>query len=98
TLTTFSTFGNTHLAVVIVLLVYGVFSPSGRRTAVFALIVLLLNLGAYAFFSLNELRYNIALLPLLALVGGVGAARLAKHGLSPILILGLWALSPLLLD
>ncbi len=57
-----------------------------------------LNLAAYYVFSLNELRYNMAILPLLALIAGFGVAELARRRVPAILIVGIWALSIVPLD
>lgn len=95
---TFSTFSNTGLALLALLLVFSLLARPSRRLWLLTLILLPLNLAAYYAFSLNELRYNMALLPLLALIVGFGVNELAKRRVPPLLILGIWVAGALALD
>lgn len=87
---TFSAFSNTHLALLGLLCVFSLVARPAWRIWLWIAALFSLNLVAYYIFSLNELRYNMALLPLLALVAGFGIDELKKRRVSPVIILGLW--------
>ncbi|MDX1994528.1 MAG: glycosyltransferase family 39 protein [bacterium] len=55
------------------------------------LLLLPLNLVAYYILSVNELRYSLTLLPLLAVIAGFGIAELARQRVPAILVIVIWA-------
>jgi hypothetical protein len=78
----------------------GVGSIIGRKRSaamVWALLAVLLpaTLVAYALTSLNEPRYAFAVLPLLALIAGLGMAALHRRRIPAALLLALWLLPAL---
>lgn len=55
------------------------------------LVLLPLNLAAYYVLSVDELRYSLTLLPLLAILAAVGLVELARRRVPMALLLVLWA-------
>ncbi|MBL8153498.1 MAG: hypothetical protein JNM70_04880 [Anaerolineae bacterium] len=84
-------FSNGGLALLAILLVMSGFSRPARAVW-FCLIVLVAAaaLGNQVIPVISELRYLLAAWPLLALLTGLGTARLARRGLPPALIWGAW--------
>ncbi|MBA3872925.1 MAG: glycosyltransferase family 39 protein, partial [Anaerolineae bacterium] len=95
---TFTAFSNAGVALLIVLLALSLLSRRARWVWFLGVVLLLLNLAGYYIFGLIELRYNIALLPFLALLAGFGLDELAQRRIPPILIIGIWLVSALSLD
>ncbi|MEP7290250.1 MAG: hypothetical protein ABI835_00650, partial [Chloroflexota bacterium] len=85
------TFSNGSLALLALLLAFSLLAQRARWIWALALVLLPLNLAAFYAFSLNEPRYNLALLPLLALLAGLGVNELAKRRIPAVLIFGIWA-------
>ncbi len=92
---TFTAFSNTNVGLLALLLAFALLARRARWLWAVTLVLLPLNLAAYYVFSLNELRYNMAILPLLALIAGFGVTELARRRVPAILIVGIWALSSL---
>ncbi|MBI1278589.1 MAG: hypothetical protein GC179_10730 [Anaerolineaceae bacterium] len=88
---TFTAFSNTSVAVLIVLLAFSWLARPVRWVWVLGVVLFVLNLAAYYVFGLPELRYNMALLPFLALLAGFGLDELAKRRIPPLLIVTVWA-------
>jgi hypothetical protein len=88
---TFTAFSNTSVALLIVLLVLSLMARRARWVWITGLMMLVLNLVAYYLFGLIELRYNMAILPFLAILAGFGLDELAKRRIPPLLIVGIWA-------
>ena len=95
---TFTAFSNTDVGLLALLLAFALLARRARPLWLIALVLLPLNLAAYYGFSLNELRYNMAILPLLALIAGFGVYELARRRIPPVLIVGIWVLSIIPLD
>ena len=95
---TFVAFSNTSVALLALLLVFAVRVRGARHLWAILVAVLGLNLIAYYLFSLNELRYNMAVLPLLALLAGFGVYELAKRRVPALVILSLWTAGVLVMD
>lgn len=87
------TFSNGSIALFTLLLAFSLLTRRSRWIWVLTLMLLPLNLAAYYAFSLNEPRYNLAMLPLLALLAGFGVNELAKRRIPPALIGGIWLLA-----
>lgn len=88
---TFAAFSNGSLALLAILFAFSLLNRRARWLWLLFLLLLPLNLAAYYVFSLNELRYNMALLPFLALLAGVGVAELAHRRIPAALVLTVWA-------
>jgi hypothetical protein len=86
------TLSNGSLALLALLLAFSLLARRSRWIWLLALLLFPLNLAAYYAFSLNEPRYNLAMLPLLALLAGFGVNELAKRRIPPALICGIWLL------
>ncbi len=95
---TFTAFSNGGLALLALLLAFSLRVRAARWIWLLALLLLPLNLAAYYLFGLNELRYNMAVLPLLALLVGFGVYELAKRRVPAVLILAVWAAGAFVLD
>jgi hypothetical protein len=95
---TFTAFGNASVALLALLLAFSLRARAARRVWLLLLLLLPLNLAAYYLFSLNELRYNMTVLPLLALLVGFGVDALAKRRVPAVLILSIWLAAGLALD
>ncbi len=86
-------FSNGNFALLAVL---GVYALTWRKRATwtlwfFALGVLALALGVNFWSkSLSQIRYAMMWWPVLALVAGVGVAAMARAGISPTIVLGVW--------
>ncbi|MFN8527430.1 MAG: hypothetical protein U0670_02320 [Anaerolineae bacterium] len=77
------------------------FSFRKRATGFLWLIVLLLaviTLAAYFFTRLSEIRYGMAVLPFLAMLGGLGVAELHRRRVPAVALLTLWCAPALLLS
>lgn len=88
---TFSAFSNTSVALLVLLLAFSLLARRARPVWLLAALLMPLNLTAYYLFSLNELRYNMTMLPLLALLAGFGLHELSKRRVPALLIVGIWA-------
>lgn len=95
---TFTAFSNTSVALLILLLAMSLLAHPARWVWITGLMMLALNLAAYYKFGLIELRYNMAVLPFLALLAGFGLDELAKRRIPPVLIVGIWVGSVFVLD
>jgi hypothetical protein len=95
---TLTAFSNVGVALLIVLLALSLLARRARWVWISGLMMLTLNLVAYYQFGLIELRYNMALLPFLALLAGFGLDELAKRKIPAVLIIGIWIVSGLSLD
>lgn len=94
---TIYTFSNGSIALFALLLLFSLLAVRSLRGArwIWALTLLLipLNLVAYYLFSLNEPRYSLATLPLLALLGGYGVYELERRRVPALAIIVVWAAS-----
>jgi uncharacterized membrane protein len=91
-------FSNAGVAVLIILLALSLLARPSRWVWLLGIALLLLNLAGYYIFGLIELRYNMAILPFLALLAGFGLDELAKRRIPAGLIIGIWLVSGLSLD
>lgn len=90
-------FSNTAVAL---FALFAVFSFRQRGSRAVWLIVLLLTpltLAAYYVTRLSEIRYGIALLPFLAIIGGMGIAALERRRVPFALLIALWIIPAILL-
>ncbi len=95
---TFTAFSNTSVALLILLLALSLLARPARWVWFTGLLMLALNLVAYYKFGLIELRYNMAVMPFLALLAGFGVDELAKRRIPPLLIVTVWIVSVFMLD
>ncbi len=95
---TFTAFSNAGVALLIMLLALSLLARRARWVWITGVMMLAINLVAYYKFGLIELRYNMALLPFLALLAGFGLDELAKRKIPAMLIIGIWVVSGLSLD
>jgi hypothetical protein len=91
-------FSNTSVALLIVLLALSLFAGRARWLWLLGIPLLLLNLASYYLFGFVELRYNITVLPFLALLAGFGLDELGKRRVPAVLIVGVWAAGIITLD
>lgn len=84
-------FSNTSTALLILLLAFSLLARRARWLWLLGGVLLALNLAAYYIFGLPELRYNMAILPFLALLAGFGLDELRKRRIPAALVIGLWA-------
>ncbi|MCC6802796.1 MAG: hypothetical protein IT319_07925, partial [Anaerolineae bacterium] len=94
---TLYTFSNGSIALYALLLGFSLLALRSLRGArwiwALALMLIPLNLAAYYLFSLNEPRYSLAILPLLALLGGYGIYELERRRVPALAIIAVWAAS-----
>ena len=95
---TFIAFSNASVALLIILLAFSLLARPARWIWLLTLLLFPLNLAIYYIFGLNELRYNMAIMPFLALLAGVGINELAKRRIPALLIVLIWTISALTLD
>lgn len=88
---TLTAFSNTSVALLVILLAFSLLARRARWVWLIGGLLLVANLAGYLVFGLPELRYNMALLPFLALLAGFGLDELTKRRIPAILIVGLWA-------
>ncbi|MBZ0282734.1 MAG: hypothetical protein K8L97_18475 [Anaerolineae bacterium] len=88
---TFYTFSNTSAAVFAVLAFFSLLNRASWKIWLLLIVILAINLAAYYVFGLNELRYNMAVLPLLAVIAGFGIYELGKQRVPAALVIGIWA-------
>jgi hypothetical protein len=89
----FVVFSNASLALLVVCAVYALRARGHHTQFVWAIGALGVGLAAglnTVYPVITHIRYLIALWPLLALVVGLGVEELARKGIAPTLVLGLW--------
>ncbi|MCA0457024.1 MAG: hypothetical protein LCI00_23840 [Chloroflexi bacterium] len=91
-------FSNTNVALLVILLAFSLLARRTRWLWLLGLLLLPLNLAAYTFFKLDELRYNMTLLPLLALLASFGLYELVKRRVPALLIVGIWVTAGLIVE
>lgn len=95
---TFLAFGNASVALLVILLALSLLARPARWIWLLTVLLFPLNLAVYYFFGLNELRYNMAIMPFLALLAGFGLYELAKRRVPALLIVVVWVVAALSLD
>lgn len=87
---TFYTFSNAGAALFAVLAFFSLLNRAAWKIWLLLILMFPINLAAYYLFGLNELRYNMALLPLLALIVGFGIHELSKRRVPAALLIVIW--------
>lgn len=95
---TFYAFSNSSVTLFGLLAIFSLKARQSWKIWLLLAVMLPINLAAYYVFGLNELRYNMAVLPLLAIIAGFGVNELAKLRISPFIVVGLMSIGVITLD
>jgi hypothetical protein len=91
-------FGNTGVALVVLLAFFSLRSRSAWKFWLFMVILLALDMAGYYYLKVNEIRYSMAIMPIFALIMGFGVYELSKVRVRPALIASIWLISTVVVD
>ncbi len=91
-------FSNTSVALLALLAFFSLRSRVAQWLMVFTVVLLALDMAGYYFLKVDEIRYAMSVLPLLALIAGFGIYELSKLHVPPALLVAIWLVSALVID
>ncbi len=88
--TTFYVFSSTGTILFVLLAIFSVFTRGAKLAWGLLILLMPITLAVFYAVSVSEIRYAIALMPLYALIGGLGAAELHRRRIPYPILLILW--------